>query len=498
MVDETTLDEDGRPVQLHPRVTIRTPGLAGRVRVHDSRTDGTRGAEETREALLEAMRRNDVGEDLTIEIQEPRERTVAAGSRAAGGDDDIRLEVRDPGEAFGQVVLYESEDGVLSWHFPEQGSPDERAQRGSETLTYRIPRAVPPPAADEDTGQRGILGAAGKKILKVLTFRLVKEGSKWLGARFADWLEARSRPPRLRSFTPGTHATPSDQQLTDEDLRRLAGGRALLFVHGTFSTAHGGFGRIPDDVLATLHRAYDGRVLAFDHPTVSVDPVVNAAWFAERVRAAGVHLDLDLVAHSRGGLVSRVLTERADLAGSAGAVDVGRLVMVATPNAGTALADVQRIDQLLNRFTSLLQLVPDNGITDALDIILAVVKQVATGVAEGLEGLMSMNPEREFLDKLNGANRTATRYFAAAANYEPPDGSALLRIARNAGTDLVFGSAQNDLVVPTEGVFTVPGAGTFPIAEPLVFDRGHAVDHSGYWAKPDFTRKLLEWLPGTA
>ena len=49
--------------------------------------------------------------------------------------------------------------------------------------------------------------------------------------------------------------------------------------------------------------------------------------------------------------------------------------MVATPNAGTEIARPERLGQLLNRLTSLLQLVPSNGITDALDVILAVVKR---------------------------------------------------------------------------------------------------------------------------
>lgn len=80
-----------------------------------------RGAEATRESLLEALRRNDVTETLTVEIREPAEHSRGSGSRARGSSDDMVLEVRDPGEGFARVVLYESEDGVVSWHFPEEG-----------------------------------------------------------------------------------------------------------------------------------------------------------------------------------------------------------------------------------------------------------------------------------------------------------------------------------------------------------------------------------------
>ena len=91
------------------------------------------------------------------------------------------------------------------------------------------------------------------------------------------------------------------------------------------------------------------------------------------------------------------MTERPDLGTSQRVLSVGRLVMVATPNAGTALADVKNLEHLLIRFTNLLQFVPDNGVTDVLDILLAVIKQVAAGVAEGLDGLMAMNPQGRFL-----------------------------------------------------------------------------------------------------
>jgi hypothetical protein len=152
---------------------------------------------------------------------------------------------------------------------------------------------------------------------------------------------------------------------------------------------------------------------------------------------------------------------------------------------------------LLDRISTLLQLVPDNGITEALDVILSVVKQLASGVVSGLDGLMSMNPTGEFLTRtLNVRGSTGATYFAAASNYEPLADGKLLRIARDAGTDLVFGSSHNDLVVPTDGVFTGPESSPFPIDEPLVFEADDGVDHSGYWKQPRLAEKLAVWLPG--
>ena len=119
MPDSVDLNESGLPVTVHPRVTLRTPGLTGRVRVHESSSEGTRGADDAQEAFVEAMRtqRHRRGPDCRDRRASRADRKPRALGPAVA-QDDIVMEVRDPGEAFGQVVLYESEDGVLSWHLP--------------------------------------------------------------------------------------------------------------------------------------------------------------------------------------------------------------------------------------------------------------------------------------------------------------------------------------------------------------------------------------------
>ncbi|MEP7161378.1 MAG: hypothetical protein ABI746_09775 [Dermatophilaceae bacterium] len=255
MADETRLKDDGGALVLTPRLTLRTPGLSGRVRVHEGLSDGMRGAEATRESLLEALRRNDVTETLTVEIREPAEHSRGSGSRARGSSDDMVLEVRDPGEGFARVVLYESEDGVVSWHFPEEGGAQERATRGGNTLTFRVPREVSLGTPDDDPGQRGILGAVGTKILKVLTFRLIQEGARIMGGHFARKLENGRRPHHLRRFGPGDYTATNAVDLTTGDLRSMAAGRTLLLLHGTFSTAHSAFGTLPLETVRALHHA---------------------------------------------------------------------------------------------------------------------------------------------------------------------------------------------------------------------------------------------------
>ncbi|WP_295702248.1 hypothetical protein [Lapillicoccus sp.] len=141
---------------------------------------------------------------------------------------------------------------------------------------------------------------------------------------------------------------------------------------------------------------------------------------------------------------------------------------------------------------------PDNGVTDVVGMVLAILKQLTIGAFGGLEGIMSMNPAGPYLAAFNETPGSTAVYRAMASNYEPVKGSSLARIARDAGTDLIFAALKNDLVVPTEGAYTVAGATGFPIADPYVFPDSAGVDHGGYFSRPEFGEQLLAWLPAKA
>jgi pimeloyl-ACP methyl ester carboxylesterase len=236
-------------------------------------------------------------------------------------------------------------------------------------------------------------------------------------------------------------------------------------------------------------------VLALDHFTISVTPRDNVEWLARVLPESGP-MTLDVVTHSRGGLVGRALAERAAELGIRDRLVVRNLVMVAPPNAGTALADKEHLSRLLDRITNLVQYIPDNGVTDVLGLVLSVVKQLAVGAFGGLEGIMAMDPQGADLKAFNHSPGSAATYRVVASDFEPPPGSSLGRIARDQGTDYVFGQAQNDLVVPTLGAYELPSTPGFPVADPLVFPSEASVDHSSYFGRPELWAKLMEWLPG--
>jgi pimeloyl-ACP methyl ester carboxylesterase len=468
-------------------VVIRTPGLSGLVEVYRPTSPGMRGEELTTEEFHEALGNAGLAEQLSVVISQQQEITPAEGTRGSGAADDIEVNVPAPGDGNGQVLLYAAEDGSLSWHFAVDVPPTAAPDRGGERRTYRVPKAVVPPEEQDADAHRGIVGAIGKKVLKVLVFPLVDPVLGKVGDHFARRWEDKNRPTRVRWMTVDGYRNGDAPSFVAADWARFGEGRALLLVHGTFSTAHGGFGGLPRETMAALHEKYGGRVAAYDHPSISVTPEKNAELLAGLV-PEGAAVEVDVVTHSRGGLVGRELA-------AAGRPRVRGLVMVASPNAGTLLADRKYLSDLLDRVTDLAQFVPDNGVTDTLGIVFAVVKQLAVGAVGGLDGIMAMNPAEDYLAELNGRPAADAVVRAVAADYEPPNGAPLARVARDGATDLVFKAADNDLVVPTQGCWDVDGTAGFPIEDRLVLDATKSVDHNSFFRNHEVSEQLLEWLP---
>jgi len=488
-----TLNPDGTPVYLGD-VVLATPGLTGQAELYWPEVNGMRGPQETSGQFADALAAAGFTEQLTVEITDQDELDLNGGTRAGGGGDDITVEIPGPGTQFAQVMLYTAEDGTQTWHLPDDIPVSVVRTRGGDSRIYRIPRAVMTPPAGGPPS-RGLVAAAGKKVLQFFVFRLFDKGVEITANRIAAHWEDTHRPYRLRTFTPGEYATPDGRDLSDADWDTLASGPALLFIHGTFSRSYTGFGHLPPTVMGQLHELYGGRVFAFDHPTMATSPTDNVRWLA-KVLPAGPRIEADVITHSRGGLVAREICEYGDQLDLAGRLSVRRLVMVAAPNAGTALAAVTHWKTLVDRMTNILQFVPDNPVTDTMAAVLTLLKHVALGAVDGLDGLTAMDPDGSYLHtRLNQKTALARgRYFAVASDYQPPQGSPLRRVARDGLVDLVFGLRENDLVVPTDGVYTGPEAGGFPILAPLVFPATAGVEHSTYMGQEPFTAQLLQWL----
>lgn len=514
---------DAARVDLGKGYALRAPGLLGRAERHDGGPAGaaaTRARERSTPLLDALLARTEMADVATVEIDARRAPGGAAGgaaaTRDAHGQDALVLEVPDPGPNAEQVVLQVDEAGALTWHFAEdvgagRAEPAEGVVRGGAGgRRFVIRRDAPSAPPNADAGaERALFGALGRKVLKVLVYPVTDRLIGKPAAFVAEKWESANRAYGLRRFEPGNYQSapadsPDRHALGAAGAGRLAGGRALLWIHGTFSTAHGAFGDLPPELVAELDARYDGRMVALDHFSLSHDPVRNVRWLLDELArlAPDARLEVDVVCHSRGGLVARALAEGAGGLDT-GRVAVRRVAMAGVPNAGTALARPDHMTDLIDRLTTVLNKAPPGGVADWLEGILIAVKVLGHGALKGLEGLRAMDPDAPFLKALNqraaaGAAPRATEYFAIAANYEPADPG--LRGVVSRGKDLLadaaFGGADNDLVVPEAGVYDANGCDAFPVAAErcLRLDRQKGVNHTGMFGHPDVQKRLLEWL----
>lgn len=482
------LDSEGRPVGVGDAL-LRTPGLEGnaealgagprRAAPPDS-PDAEAEFERAIERLgFESVETIVIGETREVSASDDQTRFTSAGEHA------IELAVTAPLAGHRQVVLAVDEAGVATWHFDREPTKRPFADRNETTRTYLIRRAVP---RDAQRGDRWLLGRLGAKVIRIFDLNVAGD----IGELVASRWERDHRPYALRRFDPDNFMQRHGPPLISADWARLAGGRSLLFVHGTFSWAGGGFGAFDAPGFTDLYHAYGGRVFAFDHPTISDGPTTNAKWLLEHLPVAA-GLDVDIVCHSRGGLVSRVLAESGNSHHTGGnGLRVHRLVLVAAPNQGTVLADLRHFNDLLDAYTTLWNLVPLPHPGQLLEGVLAVIRHLTLRVWSRLDGLNCMVPSSQFLRRLNASHAGASEHFAVSSDFEPPAGSGSWNQFKVV-LDRLFRD-KNDLLVGQRSAFGANGSPFFPIADRIVYGNGDHVDHGSYFNQKRTLDGLLRWL----
>jgi len=294
-------------------------------------------------------------------------------------------------------------------------------------------------------------------------------------------------------------------------------GRTLLLVHGTFSnndhfvdefraTPHG------QQFLARVQKHY-AQILAFDHPTLSIGPLFNALELT-RLLAGSTH-DVDVIAHSRGGLVTRWWLEA--LGGGVG--QRARAVLVGSPIAGTSLAAGPRIrgglDLLTNYGTVLERTLTLTGLANPflaapaaiLRVLLSVtglaarlpIADAAVAMVPGLFAQARIGNNSEITRLRAGPALRAIDYFAVRSNFEPKDeGWKFWRYFRKTTladplADIVF-DGDNDLVVDTDSMTDFGASGARLVA---TWDFGttpevHHVNYFRQQATLDFIATSLQ------
>lgn len=305
------------------------------------------------------------------------------------------------------------------------------------------------------------------------------------------------------------------------DTAKAGGKKVLLLIHGTFSNCESivvnGLQSKPAgrELLADAERRYD-LVLCYDHPTLSVSPMLNAFDLAALLRPHPV--SLDIVCHSRGGLVARWLCEA-----YADAAMQRRVVFVGAPLAGTSLAAGPSLKNALDFLTNIADalrsggdLVGANALFTAASGLLRVVGSVtgavlntalldaAIALVPGLDAMSRVGNNQELvrlrMNTGSGDFRDGQiRYFAVRSNFEPQAiGWNFLRLfskpMARAGdwvADRIF-DAPNDLVVDTVSMDEVADDRRITVAHD--FKTNDRVHHINYFVQPETVRAIRNSL----
>jgi CHAT domain-containing protein/pimeloyl-ACP methyl ester carboxylesterase len=298
------------------------------------------------------------------------------------------------------------------------------------------------------------------------------------------------------------------------------GGNYLLFIHGTISSAQGAFmGLLGTPVWSFITQTYPGRVLAFQHKTLTQSPLDNVL---DLVKALPQTATLTLISHSRGGLVGDILSRfcvanpakrgfsaneknflqkqnRTDDLQRIEAIEavmlgknitIGKFIRVAATASGTTLLS-HRLDIYFNVIANVIGLASGLGVNPAFGIIKDLI---ATALKDRndvsvLPGLEVQSPSSPFNQILNNANPDPSTLIESPLIVISGDAKMSFRwqAIKVALTNLFF-LGDNDFVVDTRSMYN--GVKYADNKVQYFFDQGADVSHSNYFVN-DRTRNAL-------
>lgn len=268
-------------------------------------------------------------------------------------------------------------------------------------------------------------------------------------------IELHSKPEGLISLRRGFGAA-----ATPAELAAARGRKVLLLAHGVFSSTDGAFADLAapspgGSCLQQLLERYDGQVFGYDHWTIAKTPQQNALDLLARV-PSDADWEVDIVCHSRGGLVVRSLL--ADAAQDAVLAQVallrpgrigkvGNVVFVAAANQGSPLAAQEELQQFLNVAAMLASF--SGGM--ALDVVIGLARAVVSlgferpsvqALASGSALVATLNRSGTLLDS------ASTWYARANFDY----GESTLEQTGALINRVLMAAVDNDVVVPYDSV----------------------------------------------
>jgi hypothetical protein len=315
-----------------------------------------------------------------------------------------------PAENAVYVLLQEvhTPDGVIyDWTLPQRPARADRPQVLSEEGTPE-PLVFPlnpvagvgapdtPPQRGGEKPRPGVLGfedVVGGALADVVTKRVLQIVKSPIDSALLATIRHFEPAPRVLAWR-GEFQPLDDFESWRALLPPGREQRVLLYVHGFASSIAAGGGAL---LVPQFADHYDA-ILAYDHPTVGLSPLDNARELLAMI-PDDLQLSVDLVAHSRGGLVIRSLVELLDWEPKLRPI---RLITAGSPHAGTRLANPEQWDRLVSMVMTLGSWLASAGggaiwVPKLLEFVL---KAAAQGIFS-LPGLAAMIPGGEFTQRLN-------------------------------------------------------------------------------------------------
>ena len=271
--------------------------------------------------------------------------------------------------------------------------------------------------------------------------------------------------------------------------------KIVLFIHGIIGDTESiipGMQRAKVEIEGQekpLEQMYD-LILAFDYENLNTSIEENARLLKQRLEAVGLSENhgkqLDIVAHSMGGLVSRWFIER-----EGGNKIVNHLIMLGTPNAGSPWATVQEWATILLTF----------GLNSLSTVALPV--KILGSLVAALEtidiSVDQMQPGSDFLKSLAASPDPGISYSIIAGNnlmmtatIETQKLQRLMHKLRNKSMNSVFFNQSNDIAVSVNSIKNINTARV-----PQVQIREVGCNHLDYFSDKEGLTALAAALMGS-
>jgi hypothetical protein len=205
------------------------------------------------------------------------------------------------------------------------------------------------------------------------------------------------------------------------------------------------------NLLGRLQRHYGNRVFGYDHPTLSVDPLENARDLAARLPP---NTPIDILCHSRGGLVTRALLQHPKLEKARENLKIRNVIFMGAANEGSPLAEPAHLEDLLATFTGMFSASARADVRAAHLDLLVKAARVLLAPGAKLPGVAALRPGSQLIGDLSGATTLPVEKYTFIAAHFDHAANAAVGVVEPI-SDRVFEATPNDLVVPLAGMSQV-------------------------------------------